>query len=192
MGFKLQIRVKRSWARCALVVLLASIFSSASTPAQDAMERERHEAVFLHNILRFVQWSDPTPPSSFEFCVQGNALLGFALAGELRDARLHGAKVQVRLLETQTDLKACQALVFVGSDPRHVAKQLAALKGFSLITFGDGDQFLQAGGVVAVSDDKGHFQFGVNLEGARAAGIRIDARLLVAKYVVKLGGATGG
>lgn len=83
--------------------------------------------------------------------------------------------------------------MFGGSNPRQVAKHLGALKGSSLITFGDTDQFLQAGGVVQFMDDNGRLQFGVNLLAARTAGIRIDARLLaLAKHVVKPREATGG
>jgi hypothetical protein len=184
-------RAMHPWMRCALAALFASILSAATT-AQNAMDKERREAVFLHNVLTFVQWNGPPPPA-FEFCVEGNALLGFVLDRELRNATIHGAKTKVRLVDRHTDLKDCQALVFADSNPRQVAKQLAALKGATLITFGNSDQFLESGGVFQFMDDDGRLQFGVNLESARAAGIQIDARLLaLAKHVVKTGKVFGG
>jgi YfiR/HmsC-like len=184
-------RTMHPWTRCALAALFL-ILSCVATPSQTAMDKERREAAFLHNVLMFVQWNDP-PPSAFEFCVEGNALLGFALSRELRNATIHGSKVKVRLVDRHADLKDCQALMFAEPDPRQMAKQLAALKGSTPVTFGNSDHFLEAGGVFQFTDDNGRLQLGVNLESARAAGIQIDARLLaLAKHLVRTGKATGG
>ena len=183
-------------ARNSLTILLAIgflVFCSVRTPAQIAMEKERQKAIFLHNILTFVQWTDVAPPGSFEFCVEGDPLLGFALTRELKAATLNGAKVRVRLVRMRSDFTDCQALVLEGSDSNQVMKRLVASNGTSLITFGETDGFLQAGGVIQIIDQGGRLQFGVNLDTARYAGIRIDARLLeLAKCLLKSGELTGG
>jgi hypothetical protein len=57
------------------------------------MEKGHRKAIFLHNILTFVQWTDAAPPASFELCVEGDPWLGFALAQELTGNMFDGAKV---------------------------------------------------------------------------------------------------
>jgi YfiR/HmsC-like len=83
-------------------------------------------------------------------------------------------------------------VVLEGSDSNQVVRQFSVPKGTSLITFGETEGFLQAGGVIQIMDLGEHLQFGVNLDAARDAGIRIDARLLgLAKCVVKAGELDG-
>jgi len=133
-------RILHLCVRSGLATLLAIGvlgFCSVRTPAQDTMEKGHRKAIFLHNILTFVQWTDADPPASFELCVANPNHGSPSLAQELRGNMFDGAKVRVRQVRTRADFKGCRAVVLEGSDSNQVVRQFSVPKGTNLITFGD-------------------------------------------------------
>ncbi|MGB7846812.1 MAG: YfiR family protein [Candidatus Acidiferrum sp.] len=163
---------------------------------QSASPENRIKAVYLKNMLNFVRWPVSTAPAkdgAFRFCVEADAPLGFALAQELRTTTIDDRRVEVRWAQKEQHLKDCQALFVGASAAKRFAKLLEGVKGASVHTFGEGNGFLEAGGVVQLSYESNAVRFGVNLTAARTAGLRMDPRLLgVAKRVVKPGEMPGG
>jgi len=127
----------------------------------------------------------PAKGGALHFCVEGNSLIGFALAQELQGFTVGDRSVDVRWAKKEQDLRDCHAIFIGGSDEKSAAKVLESTKGGNVLTFGETDGFLEAGGTVRLSTEGNQVQFQINLAAARSAGLKIDARLLgLAKRVV--------
>jgi len=185
---------RRSW-RSVTDAILMSVWLFSLIPnvvnAGESLEEQklRQEAIFFRNFLSFVQWPDEnteTKPAMFQMCLDGNAALGLALSSELRATTVDERKVHVRLVKTERDFKGCEALMVDDLGQTEIAKMLRAVRNSKVLTFGQTEGFLEAGGVVQLSKDERGFQFVINLEAARNTGITLDARLLrLAKRVVR-------
>lgn len=186
----------RSW-RC--IILLSALFASwlpISTRAQEVLRREEQKAIYLRNILGFVQWpasAEGSGSHDLQLCVEGEALLAFALSREFRAVSLDHRKVEVRSLRNERELTACTVLVIGRLDPKKVARILTAATGTQLMTFGQTDGFLEAGGAVQITQKQGALQFAVNLKATNRARVKLDARLLeMAKRILQDADTAGG
>lgn len=157
------------------------------------------KAVFIGRMLKFVRWPDDAGAAQgrqFEFCVAGsNNFLSFALARELRGDKVQGREIGVRQVKNDADLQGCDAMYFAGKATGRNGKWLEKLKGSKVLTVGEDDGLLDAGGMVRITGQDDVVQFEVNLDGVRTAGLKIDARLLELARGVKQGGrgaATAG
>jgi hypothetical protein len=153
-----------------------------SAQGQGVPPETRLKAIYLRKILNFVQWparAIPAKNKAFQFCVEGDHLLGFALAQELRTITIDDRMVEVRWASKEQDLKGCQALFVGASEEKRFAKVPESVKGASVLTLGEADGFLDAGGVVQLSYVGNAVRFQINRAAARNAGLKMDARLLV-------------
>jgi YfiR/HmsC-like len=163
---------------------------------QSVSSENRLKAIYLGKMLNFVQWPDgafAAKDSAIQFCVEGDGLLGFALAQEMSNTTIGRRKVEVRWVQKEKDLKGCHALFVGGSGEKHITKVLESVKGANVLTLGEAGRFLEAGGVAQLSYEDSFIRLGVNLAAARNAGLKMDARLLgLAKRVMKSGEMPGG
>ena len=180
------------------IVLLAALLASwlpIAKPAQEGLHREEQEAIYLRNFLGFVQWpaSAHTGSQSLQLCVEGDVLLAFALSQEFRAVSLADRKVEVRSLGNERELTGCGVLVIGPLEPKRVARILTAAAGTQVMTFGQSDGFLEAGGAVQIIGRQGGFQFAVNLRATNKVRVKLDARLLeMAKRILQDANGAGG
>jgi YfiR/HmsC-like len=124
------------------------------------------------------------------FCVDGDAFLSFALSRELRMVSVRERKVVVRLVKKKSDFRGCDAVIFAQAAQKRVANALQDMEGSDVLTLGETEGFLKAGGIVQLSQGENGWRFEVNLDAAQKAKLKLDARLLqMAKSVVKNGGS---
>jgi hypothetical protein len=189
-------------SRCSICIFFGPLlFISLITmpdPAQAQFSRldEEQKAAYLRKIIGFVEWQNQpasTSEGGFQFCVDGDAILGFALSVELRGITVHSQKVNVRLIDKEQQLKGCQALVIASYEKKHIARDLEAIEGAGVLTFGQSNQFLEEGGAVQLIQDGTGMHFAVNLAATRKAGVKLDARLLLlAKRILREDAPAGG
>lgn len=185
--------------RRAAGILLAWTFFCAfpeGLRAQVALKDAQQKAVFVRNILSFVEWpaeSAVDREKPFQLCVEGDALLAFALSQELRGLTLHERKAAVRVTASEKDWKGCQIVLFGNLAEKKVPRLLAIASDAKVLTIGQTQGFLEAGGAIQLAPENGGFRFEVNLEAARNAGVKLDSRLLrLAKRVLNGGELAGG
>jgi hypothetical protein len=147
-------------------------------------------------MLSFVQFSENPATgnnSPFQICIAGGYGLGFALSIEMRGVTIGKRQTEVRWVKKEQELRGCQLVFIKTSSNRGWKALLEAAKSKGLLTIGDGEGFLAAGGAVQLGWRGDAMQFEVDLGAAQAAGVRIDARLLaMAKRVVKVERISGG
>jgi hypothetical protein len=172
---------------CGLLLLAVPMQGGYAQLPSTAAEK----AVFVRNLVSFVKWpqeSAGTGGDSFQFCVERDAFLAFALSKELKTVRVGEQKVVVRLLSRKSDFRDCQAVIFANVDQRHVEIALQEMHGRKVLTVGETEGFLKAGGVVQLNRGRIGWEFEVNLDAAGKAQLKFDTRLLqMAKSVIKNG-----
>ena len=108
-------------------------------------------------------------------------------------SRVSGRKIELRWVHKEQELDGCEVIFFSRSEEKRYGKILQGLKGKSVLTIGESEGFLEAGGMVELSFEKDRLQMEVNLAAARNANLKVDARLLaMAKQVVTEHSAPGG
>jgi hypothetical protein len=156
--------------------MASPLVSQPSTAAE-----YRNKAIFLATFPSFVDWPDDVFSSTqapLLICVRGDFSFGTSLAEVARGALAHGRRIEVRWAHKDQELRACHIAFVSRSESKHYAKVLQSLEGAGVLTVGETDDFLAAGGVIAFSFASDTLQFEVNLVAADRARLKISSRLL--------------
>jgi YfiR/HmsC-like len=172
-----------------LGVALSLLFAPLPIPAQGPLTAEyRSKANYLANFSSFVEWPQETwqpGKASFLVCVFGEFSFGTSLAELTRGKTVHDRRVEIRWVQKPKELSACQILFITRSEKKRYNQVLDFVRGSMVLTVGETPDFLDAGGVLSFSDQRGSIQFDVNLEAANKARLRISSQLLaLARRVV--------
>jgi hypothetical protein len=160
--------------------------------AQSVTDEYRQKAIYLRKIPNFVEWPAERGDRSgskaepIHICVAGNYSFGVLLVQEAERASESGQKMGVRLIRNKGEWKGCEVAFVSRSEARRYGQILEELKGSNVLTVGETDGFLEAGGIVELDFRQGQLRFEVNLSAAQVAQLKIDARLLaMAKRVIR-------
>jgi YfiR/HmsC-like len=162
---------------------LSSLACAAPTPPE-------LEAVFLFNFSQFVDW----PPQAFADAnapivigVLGSDPFGATLDEVVRGETVKGRALIVRRFRSIEELTDCQILFVSRSERARLEPILQALKGRSVLTVSDLEDFAQEGGVICFVLVESKIRLRVNLGAARAAGLTLSSKLLRPAQIVSPG-----
>jgi hypothetical protein len=165
--------------RRSLILLLLLALPAAAQEAQP-LEYEL-KAAFLFNFVKFVEW----PPEAFAgarspltICVYGQDPFGASLDGVVRGESLGERSLLVQRPETLDDLRDCHVLFVSRSERQRMPEVLARVEGAPVLTVGDTDGFLRAGGMINFVLEENKVRFLINQEAAERSGLRISSKLL--------------
>lgn len=174
------------------VLLVAACLLSVAAPPVCSQEYKaaeyRSKANFLATFPSFIDW----PESSFAsvqspllICVRGDFSFGTSLAELARGALPHGRRIEVRWVRKDQELRNCHIAFVSRSESKRYATVLQSLEGADVLTVGETDGFLGAGGAISFLSEHETLQFEVNLIAADTAHLKISSRLLaLARHVV--------
>ena len=93
--------------------------------------------------------------------------------------------IRVKYFNSERQLDQCSLVFFPASERRHTPSVVAALNHAAILLVGEGEEFLQQGGMISLVSEGGRMGFEINLGAAQRAGLRLSSRLLLlAKTVV--------
>jgi hypothetical protein len=102
-----------------------------------------------------------------------------------RGTTVQKRRLEIRWIRKAQELSSCQILFVSRSEQKRYNLSLDAVRGRTVFTVGETPEFLDAGGILCFSSQKGTLQFDVNLEAANKAHLKISSRLLaLARHVV--------
>jgi hypothetical protein len=177
----------------ALGAFALSLASAGVARAAPAVSREFEvKAVFLFNFAQFVEWQKDAFPDASAPLVIG--ILGSDPFGAYLDEAVRGEKVNdraivIRRFSSVGDVGTCHILYISQSEAPRLGDILAALKGRSILTVSDMDQFSRDGGMIRFVMENNKVRLRINNDAARASGLRISSKLLRPSEVVTSGGA---
>jgi hypothetical protein len=175
-----------SCAWCVLCALLPLV--GAAPAAQASVSREYQvKAVFLFNFAQFVEWPLAAFAGANSPIVIG--VLGENPFGDYLEETVRGEKVENRRLEVQRyrrvdEIKTCHVLFVTQLEAQHLEVILAALKDRSILIVGDGDDFVQRGGMIRLATTQNKIRLIIGAEAAKAASLTISSKLLRAGEIV--------
>lgn len=153
---------------------------SAPTPTQV-------EAVYLFNFSQFVEW----PPESFPegrsplvIGVLGNDPFGQTLDEVVQGESVNGRALAVQRFQRIEDVADCHILFISRSERDQLRQILEHLKGRSILTVSDMDEFANAGGMIRFVNVENKIRLRINVDAARAAGLTISSKLLRPAQIV--------
>ena len=171
----------------------ACIIASAGNPAMAAEEPLEYQvkAAFLLNFTKFVQWPGTAfadEHSPLAICILGEDPFGNTLNDMVKGEAVNGHELVVekigQRIRQAPDTKSCHVLYVAGPE-KDVPKLLADL-GPGILTVGEGQQFLQGGGIIAFVIQDRRVRFDIDQTAAAKARLTISSRLMsVARSVEK-------
>lgn len=159
------------WLSCALL-------PGQSPP--DAVQEYQIKAAFLYNFAKFVDWpGEPAGASApLVIVVFGKDPFGPSLEQTVAGKTVSGRPLLIRRTSRVEELLPCHILFISASEKRRLAQIWRALGNASVLTVSDMEEFLQLGGAIGFLIWESKIRFGINLQAARRAGLRISSKLL--------------
>ncbi|MEO8430840.1 MAG: YfiR family protein [Acidobacteriota bacterium] len=175
----------RRLARAAtlLAAVLAAIeiapAESPSEPAPAPPLESQVRAAFVYNFAKFIDWPQSvsmTPDGVFVIGVLGDTPVLAALHA-LSGQEVKGRRLVVRQYQRPSEA-ACQVL-YVGAGQIHAFAEAArSFRELPILTVGEGDEFLKAGGMIALVQIEGRVRYRIRAEPAETARLVISSKLL--------------
>jgi len=169
-----------------LVFLLAlNLTAQAPKPSESEIE-----AVYVFKFSQFINWpSGAQSKASFDICILGDDPFGPFLDRTIHGESINGKPVTERHLPRPQDAQGCSILYISRSEAFRLKQDLAAVRGWPLLTVSDIPNFADQGGTIAFVLQSGRVRFEVNLTPASQAGLSFSSELL--KVAVAVKGTTG-
>jgi YfiR/HmsC-like len=140
------------------------------------------KAAYLLNFSRYVQW----PTAAFtvanapiRICVLGEDPFGATLPRTVARQTTQGRGIESLQVSTPENAIAsyCQVL-YIGSDQRRARHWQDQLRGHPIVTVGEGDDFLEEGGMIGFVLIDETIRFAISLPALHAGGLQISSRVL--------------
>jgi hypothetical protein len=164
-----------------LLLALPAVLAGAQEASSPAPLEYEIKAAFLYNFVKFVEW----PPEAFAgerspltICIYGTDPFGASLDGVVRGESLGERRLLVQRPEEPDDLRDCHVLFVSRSERQRMPEVLARVEGAPVLTVGDADGFLRAGGMINFVLEENKVRFLINQAAAERSGLRISSKLL--------------
>jgi hypothetical protein len=160
---------------CTVALLVASAVGVAA-----ATREYEVKAAYLFNFANFANWpadAFESPSAPFRICTVGPDPFGPALADTVRNETIDGHPLTVVHAPPLADIRRCHIL-FVASNTPELKATVDAAGAGPVLTVGETDGFLRAGGVLAFAMDEGRVRFDVNPAQATKVGLSLSSKLL--------------
>lgn len=168
------------WSGRLAMVIVFGVAIGVGTPlaAQPVSDEYRLKAAFVYRFPQFVEWPETSVSDTpaLDICVLAPNPFGLELERLVKDESVGGRALRVRVVPVD-GLHGCHVLY--SAAPGDAARGgLKSVVGRPVLTIGEGDGFLDAGGIIALKVVDRRVRFDVDVAHARAAGLRISAQLL--------------
>ncbi|HEX9943461.1 MAG TPA: YfiR family protein [Thermoanaerobaculia bacterium] len=169
-------------AQAAALLLLAGGLAAATAAAQPLATSEYAvKAAFLYNFARFVEWPATAfrgPRDPMTFCVLGEDPFGGELDQMISGKTVMGRQIVVRRVAQLAGLEECRILFVSSSERPRLAQVLAAVGDRAVLTVGEEESFVRAGGIIGFVIRQNRVRFQVDRGAAARAGLAISSQLL--------------
>lgn len=170
-----------------LLVLGVKLASSQSQQTEYQLK-----AAFIFHFAQLVEWPREAAGASgnLVLCTLGDDPFHGELENTVSGKRVGSRMLQVRHPRLPQESHGCQLLFISKAESRRIPAVLSEIRRSPILTVGETDGFLEAGGIIRFCLEGNKLRFEINRSAADMAGLKISSRLLVlAKNVV---GEPGG
>jgi hypothetical protein len=172
----------RTLSRLAVLglLLLAVPGRRAWADTADDLEYEV-KAAFLYNFVKFVEWPADTfegPTDKIVLCILGEDPFGESLDNVVRNEVLNGRPLSVHRTRDVLEARDCHVVFVPRTERARQERILAGLEGRGILTVGEADGFLNAGGMIRFVLEQNRVRFDINLAAAERSRLKLSSKLL--------------
>ena len=172
--------MKSCWRAIGLITWAAAL---GACHAQEFQASEYQlKAAFLYHFAQFTEWPDKAfekPSSPLVIGVLGDNPFGQLLEQTLRGKTLLQRPVVYRTIRSLDEAtNNCHILFISSSEKKRLTEICMALQNRTVLTVSEVEGFLEAGGMIDFVRQGNKIRFQINDSAAKAAGLRIRAKLL--------------
>jgi|SRR5271154_5470571 len=174
-----------AWLTILLCLLVAA--GRERSGAQSTDEEYRVKAAFIFHFAQLVDWPPETrtgAANSLFLCTIGDDPFQGALESTVAGKPVGDRILRVRHLKQGDDVQACHVLFLGKAESKRIPTLLANLHNAPILTVGESPGFLGAGGMICFVLVDNNVRFGINLDAAASAKLKIGSRLLVLAQTV--------
>ncbi|MBT3342693.1 MAG: YfiR family protein [Gemmatimonadetes bacterium] len=165
-------------ARLRLLLLCLLLLPTGGLSAQVAPTEYDVKAAFLYNFARFAQWPQEVDSGTLRICLLGDAPFGPAF-DDIVGQTVRQKRIEVQTIGSVSSTDSCHVLfVTPAINKQRWRKIFTTVATRPILTVGDGEDFVRAGGMIGFVIRGKKVRFLVNPAAAEAAGIRLSSRLL--------------
>jgi hypothetical protein len=162
------------------LTLALGLGSRAAAQTEPRASATEIKAAYLLNFARYVEWPAASRDSQgpLVICVVESTALEEALRRVAEGRTVDGRPVRVQVVRSSEDPTTCH-VAYVGSTAITEARSLqSAWADQPVLTVGEGEGFLAAGGIIGFVMVEQTVRFAINQAAAARAGLRISSRVL--------------
>jgi hypothetical protein len=163
-------------------IALAVVLGSAHALRADEPSREYQvKAAFIYNFALFTEWPDSAfsdKNSPFVVAVIGPDPFGSFLSQTLTNKTIQGRPVILRHLDSADQISGVHLLFVPAEEDDHLDDIFKQVADQPILTVGESDKFLDAGGTIRFLLEDGRIRFEISPDSAARAGLRISSKLL--------------
>jgi hypothetical protein len=159
-------------------VLLCLVLAPGAVAQNTPSVEYQVKAAYIYNFTKLIDWNeDVVTGGQLVVGIVGEDRFGAALS--VIDGETVGPlRLVVRRFDDIETTSPCHVLFVSGSLARQQRGLLNALRGRGILTIGETDDFIRAGGVINFVKVRDKVHFEINLSAARQAGLEISSHLL--------------
>jgi len=164
------------------LLLTAMVDAGAGVIAQEMVQSEaRLKSAFIFNFAKFVEWpanafADANSPMVVG--IVGKDTLGSALDQVIQGKSLNGRPMIVHRFAVGQEVQPCHILFVSAKNEANLAQILQRARGASVLTVGETEGFLKAGGIIRFVTVDNRLQFEISSSNAAQSGLKISSKLL--------------
>lgn len=168
--------------RASTTCVVAGLLSFAGlSRGQEASPEYKFKGAYLYHFAQLVVWPPEAfagPASPLFIGVLGQSPFGAELERTFQGKTINGHPLLLRTLSTAAEARTnCHVLFISSSEKSRLPEIVAGLRGASVLTVGEMDDFNDAGGMIQFLFVEKKLKFRINDDAAKAAGLTIPAKL---------------
>jgi hypothetical protein len=164
---------------CLLLSFATGIFAADSSASDVALK-----AAFVYNFSKYTEWPPDTSGGSLVLCLHNVTPAQEQAFAPLNGRMANSKAVQLRVVDSNGETGGCHVIFFGKGTQRAVIDKTHA-RAAPLLSVGDSEEFIEAGGIIALVERDNRLQFDINLAAARRANLKISAQLLKLAYKIR-------
>ena len=171
----------------AVALTVRAALPSPGLVASQSFTEYQAKAAILINFLKFVEWPDEgsvDPHGKWTIGIVGNSPVGPQLIWVVGGKNVLGRELVVKNFQPTDDMRSCNILYISPSEKKRVPSILATLRGSSVLTVADMDDFVGSGGMIQFVLEADHIRFAIDMEATGHARLKVSSKLLALARVV--------
>jgi hypothetical protein len=164
-------------ARIAVVLTTTLCATSFAATAQVQTDEVTLRAAYLSRFAQFVDWPPDKQSGPVSLCISGGGRILDEVATFAAAETGAPRPLTLRAITPNDAIESCHVL-YVPASERRPERVLKAAATHHVLSVGEGPDFLDAGGAVALRIVDRRLRFDIDLGNVQRAGLRVSSRLL--------------